>query len=475
MVYLVGAGPGDPRLLTVRGRALLRGADVVVYDRLVHPSLLDLTRPDALCLYVGKEPGRAAWPQPAINTRLVEEARRGARVVRLKGGDPFLFGRGGEEAAALAAAGVPFEVVPGVSSAWAVPAAGGIPVTHRGISREVVVLAGHQPDAAAVPIPGPRTLVILMGAGEAPRWGGRLLEAGWPAATPVAAVEWGTWGDQRVIETVLADLADGFRDPPLAHPSVIVVGEVVHLAGAIRRGMRGPLAGTRLVGVAVAEELDRLETWRELGAEVVVVRLVASSPRTDLDWAAIRERLGTGVPVGFDGAAAVETVMGAWRAGGRDVRAVAAPLCALSPEAEAALGAFGFAAASLTETGRGLGRVVFAGPDRGEPRPPAWSGAEWIPVVRETRRGLDPLRAFHLFERPATLAVFSSPRAVTLLAAARDPGEWGTLRQARLFGASPAAVAALERLGLTAGLWSPSGTPGRLPPVGGKGAREDRP
>jgi uroporphyrinogen III methyltransferase/synthase len=456
VVYLVGAGPGDPRLVTVRGRALLAEADVVVYDRLVHPALLDWIRPEALCLYVGKEPGHAPWPQAAINTRLIEEARRGARVVRLKGGDPFLFGRGGEEAAALAAAGVPFEVVPGVSSAWAVPAAGGIPVTYRGVSRQVVVLAGPRPDGVQVPEPGPVTLVVLMGAGEVERWGARLREAGWPDATPVAAVEWGTWGDQRVVETTLAGLSDRLRDTPLGHPSVIVVGDVVPLGGPIRRGMRGPLAGSRVVGVAVAGELDGLEAWRELGAEVVVVRLVGAAPRPDLDVGMLATWLRSDAPVAFDSAEAVEVVLDAWRAAGQDLRAVAAPLSALSPAAAAALNARGLVAGR--DSG-GPGRVVFAGPDRGEARPGGWLGEEWIPVVREVRRGLDPLRAFHLFERPATFAVFSSPRAVTLLAAARDPDRWGTLRRARLFGASPATVAALERLGLTAGHWAPSRGP----------------
>lgn len=235
-VYLVGAGPGHPELLTLRGAALLGRADVVVHDRLVARELLELAPARALRLDVGKTPGRPTR-QADVNALLVEHGRRGATVVRLKGGDPFVFGRGGEEAEALLAAGVPFEVVPGVSSAFAAPAAAGIPVTHRGVSASVTVVTGR------VGGPGPSggvdwaslaraggTLVVLMGMAERVAVAEALLAAGRPADTAVAVVHWGTTDRQRVVRTTLAGLAD----VDLPAPATIVVGPVAALALAPR-------------------------------------------------------------------------------------------------------------------------------------------------------------------------------------------------------------------------------------------------
>ena len=235
-VALVGAGPGDPGLITVRGLALLRRADVVVYDRLVDPRLLDEARPEAIRVFVGKTSGRHTLPQAQINALLVRHAERGRRVVRLKGGDPFVFGRGGEEAEALAAAGIPFEIVPGVTSAVAVPAYAGIPVTHRGTASSFAVVTGHEDDtkdesavdwtrlATAVD-----TLVILMGTRSLPRIAAALLAAGRAPDTPVALVRWGTTEAQETVigrlDTIAA-LAEAVR---LAPPVVIVVGDVVNL------------------------------------------------------------------------------------------------------------------------------------------------------------------------------------------------------------------------------------------------------
>src|SRR5215813_5249767 len=191
-VALVGAGPGDPGLMTVRGLALLRRADVIVYDRLVDPRLLDEARPDALRVFAGKASGRHTMDQRHINALLVRHASRGRRVVRLKGGDPFVFGRGGEEAEALAAAGIPCEVVPGVSSAVAVPAYAGIPVTHRGLASSFAVITGHH-ETTFGPLldgfpPGALTLVVLMGLGQRARIAERLLARGWTSDTPAAVI-----------------------------------------------------------------------------------------------------------------------------------------------------------------------------------------------------------------------------------------------------------------------------------------------
>jgi len=254
-VALVGAGPGDPGLMTVRGLALLRRADVVVYDRLVDPRLLDEARPDAIRVFVGKASGAHTLPQREINALLVRHAGRGRRVVRLKGGDPFVFGRGGEEAEALAAAGIPFEVVPGVSSAVAVPAYAGIPVTHRGTASSFAVVTGHEDEAKGeTSVDWARlatavdTLVVLMGTRSLPQIARALLDAGRRPDTPVALVRWGTTDAQETVVGRLDEIATLPAAVRLAPPVVIVIGDVVALRE--RLAWFGGAAG---VGEAAAE------------------------------------------------------------------------------------------------------------------------------------------------------------------------------------------------------------------------------
>lgn len=240
-VYIVGAGPGAPDLITLRGLEAIRKADVIVYDRLISPELLAHAPAGATLLYAGKAPGRHLMSQEQINRLLVKLARQGQTVCRLKGGDPFLFGRGGEEALALAAAGIPFEIVPGVTSALAGPAAAGIPATHRGVARSVTVLTGHtgaspaekgsQPEVdweAAARLGG--TLVILMGVENLPLIVQRLLSAAMPPTTPAAVVEQATLPQQRVVTGSLATIADVAAAAGIRSPAVIVVGEVVEVA-----------------------------------------------------------------------------------------------------------------------------------------------------------------------------------------------------------------------------------------------------
>jgi uroporphyrin-III C-methyltransferase len=230
-VYLVGAGPGDPGLLTVKGAEVLGRADVVVYDRLSVASLLDLAPAAAERISVGKARGRAPVPQAEINALLIERGRAGQTVVRLKGGDPFVFARGGEEAQALLAAEVPFEVVPGISSAIAVPAYAGIPVTMRHTALSFTVVTGHQdPDGgdevdweAIARVGG--TIVVLMGAARIATVAERLLAGGLAADTPVAAVHWGTRPEQQVTRATLGTI--GSRE--LAPPSTVVIGAVAAL------------------------------------------------------------------------------------------------------------------------------------------------------------------------------------------------------------------------------------------------------
>jgi uroporphyrin-III C-methyltransferase/precorrin-2 dehydrogenase/sirohydrochlorin ferrochelatase len=230
-VALVGGGPGDPGLITTRGRRLLAEADVVVVDRLAPRALLGELPDDVEIVDVGKTAGHHPVPQHEINRILVERARAGLRVVRLKGGDPYVLGRGGEELLACRAAGVPVEVVPGVTSAFAVPAAAGIPVTHRGLSKQVAVVSGHEEldDATAG---GTGTLVLLMGVSALRETSASLLAAGRAPSTPAAVVEDGFGPRQRVTTGTLADIADLAAGRGVRAPAVVVVGEVAALAEA---------------------------------------------------------------------------------------------------------------------------------------------------------------------------------------------------------------------------------------------------
>lgn len=232
LVYLVGAGPGDPGLITTKGLAVLRSAEVVVYDRLVAPSLVAEAPPAAERVFVGKEPHGTGVEQEEINALLVDRARRGKTVVRLKGGDPFVFGRGGEECEVLRAAGIPFHVVPGVTSATAVPAAAGIPVTHRGVASAFAVVTGHECGggessvdwAALARVP---TLVVLMGLSVLPEITDRLLEEGAAPETPVAVIASGTLPAQRTVLGTLATIVARVAAARLESPATVVIGAVV--------------------------------------------------------------------------------------------------------------------------------------------------------------------------------------------------------------------------------------------------------
>ena len=241
-VHLVGAGPGDPELLTLRAVRFIASADVIVYDRLVHPAMLGHARAGARLVFAGKSGGRGGGPaahtdQERINRRLVDEARAGRDVVRLKGGDPFVLGRGGEEALACHAAGVPVEVVPGVTSAVSVPAAAGIPVTHRGVASSFALVSAHdgvEPVEHAAHEHAPSTtLVLLMGVRQLRDSAAALVRAGRDASTPVAIIERGWTPQQRTTIGTLADIADIARARGVASPAVVVVGHVVSLREAL--------------------------------------------------------------------------------------------------------------------------------------------------------------------------------------------------------------------------------------------------
>jgi uroporphyrin-III C-methyltransferase len=234
-VYLVGAGPGRADLITVRGLNLLRRADVVLYDRLIPRELLQEVRPEAEVIFVGKGPDRHIMPQAQINDLLIEHVRTGRQVVRLKGGDPFVFGRGGEEALALAKAGLPYEVVPGVSSVVAAPAYAGIPVTQRGLVTSFAVVTGHEDPtkqesttdwAALAQVP---TLILLMAVKRIAAICADLIEAGRDPDTPAVAISWATTDKQRVLRATLETLPQAIVENKLPTPAIMVIGDVAAL------------------------------------------------------------------------------------------------------------------------------------------------------------------------------------------------------------------------------------------------------
>jgi len=289
VVYLVGAGPGDPGLMTARSLELIGSADAVYYDRLIPPGALDGAREDAELVYVGKAPGRPSVPQEEIGERLIEAARSGKSVVRLKGGDPFVFGRGGEEGEALRAAGVEFEVVPGVTAGVAATAYAGIPVTHRDDASAVAFVTGHEdPDKRESAIDWdalarfPGTLVFYMGVKRLAINAAALIEAGRDPAEAAAAVERGTMDGQRTVVATLGTLAEAVEREGVGAPALIVIGPVVQRREALAWLERRPLHGRRVVVTRARAQASGLAaTLRGLGAEVVELPAIRIEPQID--------------------------------------------------------------------------------------------------------------------------------------------------------------------------------------------------
>jgi uroporphyrinogen III methyltransferase/synthase len=289
VVYLVGAGPGDPGLMTARSLELIASADTIFYDRLIPPGALEGARADADLVYVGKQPGVPSVPQEEIGERLIEAARAGRSVVRLKGGDPFVFGRGGEEGEALREAGVEFEVVPGVTAGVAATAYAGIPVTHRDDASAVAFVTGHEdPEKEESAIDWealarfPGTLVFYMGVKRLARNAAALIEAGRDPEEPAAAIERGTWPGQRTVEATLGTIAAAVEREAVEAPALIVVGEVARRREQLAWLERRPLHGRRVVVTRARTQASGLaSTLRLLGGEVVELPAIRIEPRID--------------------------------------------------------------------------------------------------------------------------------------------------------------------------------------------------
>ncbi len=289
-VFLVGAGPGDPGLVTFRARELIRSADVLVYDYLVHPDLVQWCRAGCEIIYVGKKAGFHAMPQEEIESLLVDRARAGKKVVRLKGGDPFVFGRGGEEARTLARDGIPFEVVPGVTAALAAGAYAGIPLTQRNTSSSLVLVTGHedpskhelQVDWRQLGTLKNTTLAIYMGMGHLPEIMSELQAGGLSPETPAAVVQWASLGRQRSVTGTVSDLAQRVAQAGLKAPAIIFVGEVVRHQETVDWFEQLPLFGRRVAITRHREGNSELrEKLEQLGAEVIELPLIRVVPEVD--------------------------------------------------------------------------------------------------------------------------------------------------------------------------------------------------
>jgi uroporphyrinogen III methyltransferase/synthase len=348
VVYLVGAGPGDPGLMTVRGAELVASADVILHDRLIPAAALRGARDDAEIAYVGKRPGAPELPQSDIERTMVEHARAGRSVVRLKGGDPFVFGRGGEEAEALAAAGIPFEVVPGVTAGVAAPAYAGIPLTHRDDASAVAFVAGHEDpskDGSAIDWDAlarfPGTLVLYMGVKRLPEVAARLIAGGRDGAEPAAVVERGTTPAQRTVTATLADLPEAVAAAGIAPPAIVLTGRVAARRETIGWLERRPLFGLRVVVTrARAQAIGLAATLGALADDVIELPAIRIVPRIDSD--AVRDAIGaihSYALICLTSPNGVRLLFEALDAAGLDARALAnATVATIGPGTAAALG-----------------------------------------------------------------------------------------------------------------------------------------
>jgi uroporphyrinogen III methyltransferase/synthase len=355
-VYLVGAGPGDPGLLTARALELIAAADVILHDRLIPDSALDGARADAELLYVGKEGGGPSVPQEQTDELMVARARAGASVVRLKGGDPFVFGRGGEEAMRLREAGIPFEIVPGVSAGVAASAYAGIPVTHRGLAGAVAFVTGHPREDAGEDEDGgvdwnalaafPGTLVLYMGVRRLPQIAAALIAAGRPGEEPAAVVQEGTLPSQRSVQGTLASIAETARREGIRAPAITVIGAVAALAGELEWLPPRPLAGrsvavtrARAQASGLARRLQQLGA-RVLQAPVIDVRVLPGPPLDPTPYDLVCLSSPNAVAALFERLAA----------GGRDARSLAgARVAAIGAGTARALAEHGIAADVVPE------------------------------------------------------------------------------------------------------------------------------
>ncbi|MGH7322089.1 MAG: uroporphyrinogen-III C-methyltransferase [Candidatus Rokuibacteriota bacterium] len=478
-VYLVGAGPGDPGLLTLKAARLLETADVVVYDQLVGDAILDRVPAAVERIYAGKEAGAHTMAQDAINTILEERARGGQTVVRLKGGDPFVFGRGGEEAEYLAERGIPFEVVPGVTSAIAVPAYAGIPVTHRGVAASLAVATGRAGPLGESPgvdwtrIAGADTIVVLMGVANQDSLVRTLIEAGRDPETPVAAIRRGTTAQQQVVVGTLATIGERMQAMNLRPPAILIVGGVVSLRPRVEWTRRRPLFGRRVL-LLTPYPNPLTHPLEELGAEVLHVAPVELGPPPSwqmLDH--VLDQLPACAGVVFADEIGVAAVAERLAVRGRDARALASlRVIAASQAAARALRGLGIFADAVVEE---ASSDWLEGPVAAPWLIAGRSDAQDVIVATLAQSGVRALappictmatpkwRAERLREvltsRPVHAIVFGDPGEVRGLVGALDAEEWSALQQKMLLAVGDGTSATLARSGLEPAIRTVDGSP----------------
>ena len=350
-ISLVGAGPGDPKLLTIRGREVLQSADVVFYDALIGEEILNWAREDSEKIFVGKRAGAHALTQDEINALLIEKARQGKTICRLKGGDPFVFGRGGEEALACVENEIPFEIVPGISSSIAAPAYAGIPVTHRDLATSFAVVTGHTKTDDAPPenLPKADTLIFLMGVRALPKIVAQLLAVGREPSTPVALVRWGTTTDQQVVVGTLETIEAEVLREGLKPPALIVVGEVVNLREKLLwfdNPKFKPLLGQTIVVTRAREQASSLVSQLEkLGARVLQCPTIRIQELEEVEYSTLDESIQNSASfdwVVFTSTNGVEKFWQRLKALGKDTRVLGNnKIAAIGPATESALQARG--------------------------------------------------------------------------------------------------------------------------------------
>lgn len=477
IVYLIGAGPGDPGLITVKGRQCLERATVVVYDYLANSQLLDYAPAAAERIYVGKTRGRHHAPQEEINALLVRRAQEGEVVVRLKGGDPFIFGRGGEEALALHDAGIPFEIVPGVTSGFAVAAYAGIPLTHRDFTTSLGLVTGHEDPARKMSSldwsklsTGVGTLVFYMGMANLSLLTEQLQAHGRSGATPVAVIQWGTTPKQRTVKGTLADIVGKVQQANLKPPAIIVVGEVVNLRDQLAWFDNRPLFGKRILVTRSAEQAGSFVADLEaLGAEAVSLPVIAIIPPTS--WAEldgeIAELARTDVLV-LTSTNAVDMFFSRLAASGKDGRALhSVQVAAVGPKTAQAIRQHGIVPDLVPEDYRaeGLIEMLAAQGVAGQrilypkaalardiiPRELTALGADVrAPLAYQTvapEQGAERLQEI-LAQGPLDAVTFTSSSTVDNLLAMAGPEARTALEQAALFSIGPLTSATMRRHGL---------------------------
>lgn len=480
-VYLLGAGPGDPELITQRAARRLAEADLVLYDALVHPDLLELCRPDAEKAFVGKRAGRAGERQREINVRMIEAARKGRTVARLKGGDPYLFGRGSEEAEALHAAGIPFEVVPGVPSPTAATAYAGISLTHREKSSSVAyVTATESPGKDRSSHDWPRlatateTLVIFMGVRKLESLMALLIEHGRPPETPAAVIEQASLPRQRTVVGTVGTIAERARAAGIGTPALTVVGEVVRLRDELRWYDVQPLFGKRVLVTRPEDRAHGLARMlRDEGAEALCVPAIRIAPPADPEPLARAVRDASRYDwIVLTSASGVDALFAELERQGRDARALGgARVCAIGPATAAALRAHGVRADLVPEEFRGeAAAAAILAAHGGDLRgvrallPRAEVAREVLPeTLRAAGATVDVVAAYRnlapdardedalrraIRERAVDVVTFTAPSTVASVLRVLGEGAEGALAPLTIASIGPVTSAAAEAAGL---------------------------